>query len=208
MGSLLRTIVGLLSLAFFTQVLGPYLPEVTQDRLLIITYGGGPGGLGLALVFHGRGTTGGADILARLGHHWFGWSFGRTLLLTNALVYGVAALLYGAEPAMVALLLSFVLARTLDAVLHGISSSPVVLIVTERPNEVREGVVRILGRGLTMIPGVGGYTGRKKTMIYAVVARSDIQRLKLRVLDGDPAAFITVLSPRESVGGFQLPSPS
>lgn len=204
MGPFLRTLVGIVSLAVLTHVLQPYLPEVTQDRLLVICYGGGLGGLGLALVFLGRGTTGGADILARLCHRWIGWSFGRTLLVINAVVYSLAGLLYGPEPAMVALLLSFVMGRALDTVLHGVSSSRAVLIVTEHPNDVCEGVIRVMGRGLTMLPATGGYTGRKKTLLYVVVPRADIQQLKLRVLDRDPAAFITVLTPRESVGGFHL----
>jgi uncharacterized membrane-anchored protein YitT (DUF2179 family) len=206
-GAFIRTVTGIAALATFTQVLQPYLPEVTYDRLLVICYGGGLGGLGLALVFLGRGTTGGADILAKLCHRWFGWSFGRTLLLVNALAYGLAGLLYGPEPAMVALLLSFVMGRTLDAVLHGISSSRAVLIITELPNDVRQGITRNLGRGLTLVPATGGYSGRKKTLMYVVVPRADIQRLKLRVLERDPGAFITVLTPREAVGGFQLVHP-
>jgi uncharacterized membrane-anchored protein YitT (DUF2179 family) len=199
-----RTVVGVVSLALFTEVFGSLLTAPTTDRLLIIAYGGVLAGVGLALVFHGRGTTGGDDILARLCNRYLGWSIGRTMLAVNALVYGLAGLLYGPEPAMVALLLSFVMSRTLDTVLHGIASSRAVVIVTEHADDVREGVVTVLGRGLTMLPATGGYTGRDKTMLYAVVPRADIQRLKLRVLDRDPAAFITVLTPQEAVGGFHL----
>ncbi len=203
----MRTLVGVAAVSVFTEVLAPLLPVVTHDRLLVISYGGGLSGLGLALVFQGRGTTGGADILARACNQYLGWSIGRTMLGVNTVVYGAAGLLYGAEPAMVALLLSFVMARVLDTVLHGVTSSRVVMIVTERPNEVREAVVRILGRGLTMLPAVGGHTGRKKSMLYAVVPRADIQRMKLRTLDRDPQAFITVLTPREALGGFHLAQP-
>jgi len=202
-----RTVVGVASVALFAEILAPHLPVVTHDRLLVICYGGGLSGLGLAMVFQGRGTTGGADILARVCNRYLGWSIGRTMLLVNSVVYGAAGLLYGPEPAMVALLLSFVMARVLDTVLHGVTSSRVVMIVTERPNDVREAVVKVLGRGLTMLPAVGGHTGRKKSMLYAVVPRADIQRLKLRTLDRDPQAFITVLTPREALGGFHLARP-
>jgi uncharacterized membrane-anchored protein YitT (DUF2179 family) len=207
MGMVLRTVVGVLSLAVLTDLLGPHLPVVTHDRLLTIAYGGGLGGLGLALVFHGRGTTGGADILGRLCHRYFGWGIGRTILGMNVLVYGLAGLLYGPEPAMVALLLSYVMSHTLDSLLHGIASSRAVWIVTEHPVRVRKAVTSDMGRGLTLIQAEGGHSGRRKTMLYAVVPRSDIQRLKLRVLQCDPGAFITVITPRESVGGFQLAQP-
>ncbi len=202
-----RTLVGVAAVAVFSEVLGPMLPAVTDDRLLVISYGGGLSGLGLALVFQGRGTTGGSDILARLCNRYLGWSVGRTMLGMNTIVYGAAGLLYGAEPAMVALLLSFVMARVLDAVLHGVTSSRVVMIVTEQPQTVREAVVRLLGRGLTMLPAQGGHSGRRKTMLYAVVPRADIQRLKLRVLDRDPHAFITIMTTREAMGGFHLTQP-
>jgi uncharacterized membrane-anchored protein YitT (DUF2179 family) len=202
-----RTIVGVLALSMFTELLSPMLPPVTHDRLLVVVYGGVLGGLGLAMVFQGRGTTGGADILGRLCHRYFGWSIGRTILGMNVIVYGLAAWLYGAEPAMLALLLSYVMSHTLDAVLHGMSSSRAVWIVTEQPEAVTEAVTRVMGRGLTALEATGGHTGRQKTMFYAVVPRADIQRLKRRVLDRDPAAFITVMAPRESVGGFHLASP-
>lgn len=202
-----RTIVGVTALSLFTELLAPVVPPVTHDRLLTVVYGGVLGGLGLAMVFHGRGTTGGADILGRLCHRYFGWGIGRTILAVNIVVYGLAAWLYGAEPAMLALLLSYVMSQTLDAALHGMSSSRAVWIVSEHPDAVTEAVTRIMGRGLTVMPAAGGHSGRPRSMLYAVVPRADIQRLKLRVLERDPAAFITVMTPRESVGGFQLASP-
>lgn len=205
--SILRTLVGVLVLAVMTEILQPLLPTVTEDRLLIITYGGGLAGLGLAMVFHGRGTTGGADILARIFSQYRGWRIGRTMLGLNAVVYCLAGVLFGPEPAMVALLMSYVMSRTLDAVLHGLASSRVVMIVTGEPGKVRDSVVQIMGRGLTMIPATGGHSGRRKGLLYAVIPRADIQRLKLRVLDSDPSAFITVLTPREAVGGFYLAPP-
>jgi uncharacterized membrane-anchored protein YitT (DUF2179 family) len=205
--SILRTLVGIAVLALMTDFLQPLLPTVTEDRLLIITYGGGLSGLGLAMVFHGRGTTGGADILARLFNRYRGWRIGRTMLGLNAIVYCLAVLLFGPEPAMVALLMSYVMSRTLDAVLHGLASSRVVMIVTSKPGKVRESVVQIMGRGLTMIPATGGHSGHRKGLLYAVIPRADVQRMKLRVLDSDPGAFITIMTPREAVGGFHLASP-
>ncbi|MDD5719486.1 MAG: YitT family protein, partial [Candidatus Krumholzibacteria bacterium] len=202
--SIVRTMTGVTVLAVMTEVLQPLLPAVTEDRLLIITYGGVLAGLGLAMVFQGRGTTGGADILARLFNRYRGWRIGRTMLGLNVIVYTLAGLLFGPEPAMVALLLSYVMSRTLDAVLHGLASSRVVMIVTAEPGKVRQAVVHIMGRGLTLIPATGGHSGRRKGLLYAVIPRADIQRLKLRVLDSDPEAFITVMTPREAVGGFNL----
>jgi uncharacterized membrane-anchored protein YitT (DUF2179 family) len=203
----IRTIVGVVALAVLTQLLAPVLPSVTEDRLLTVAYGGLLSGLGLALVFQGRGTTGGTDILGRLCHRRFGWSLGRTILGINVLVYGLAAVLFGPEPAMLALLLSYIMAHTLDTALHGMSGSHAVWIVTGEAAAVREIITRTMGRGATVAKVEGGHSGDPKTMIYVVVPRADIQRLKLRVLSRDPEAFITVVAAREAVGGFHLASP-
>lgn len=206
--AVVRTIVGVSVYSLATYLLAPVLPVITEDRLLTIAYGGFLSGVGLALVFRGRGTTGGTDIIGRLLHHYQGWSLGQTALAFNVIVYGLAALLYGPEPAMVALLTSYVLAQTLDGALHGMTASRVVWVVTDRPTIVTEVITRHLGRGVTALRAEGGHSGRRKSMLYVVVPRSDTQRLKLRVLERDPDAFITVLTPRESVGGFHLATPS
>ncbi len=206
LNALARTITGVISVALFADLMTTWLPPVTDDRLLIITFGGGLSGLGLALVFHGRGTTGGADILARVLHRAWGWRFGQTLLGVNILVYGLAAVLFGPEPAMIALLVSFVMSRALDSILHGLSSSRAVLVVSAQPDRVREAVTRTMGRGLTILPAEGGYSGRQTSILYVVVPRADIQRLKLRIFDQDPGAFLTILTPQEAVGGFQPPA--
>ncbi|MFO7653057.1 MAG: YitT family protein [Candidatus Krumholzibacteriia bacterium] len=201
----LRTLVGLVTLAAGTDLLRPLLPVPTTDRLLIIVYGGLMSGLGLALVFMGRGTTGGADVLARLANQWFGVSVGRALLALNVVIYSVAGLLFGPEPAMVALLLSYVMARTMDAVLHGISATRAAFIVTDRPDEVRDIILGKLGRGATILPAEGGFAQVRRSVLFVVVARADVQRLKRRIGEADAEAFVTILVPSEVQGGYPFP---
>ena len=206
-GSVLRTILGVVALSALTALTRDWTGSVTDDRLLVVVYGGVLGGVGLAMVFLGRGTTGGGDILVRLCFRFFGWGFGRTMLVVNALVYTLAGILFGLEPAMLALLMSYVMSHTLDAVLHGMSSGRVTLIVSRYPDEITDRVSRELGRGVTKMRGQGGHSGAEVGFLYIVVPRSGLQRLKRTVLNTDPDAFITILSPRESVGGFQSTVP-
>ncbi len=206
-GSVLRTILGVVSLSVLTAVTRDWVGPITDDRLLVVVYGGVLGGIGLALVFLGRGTTGGGDILSRLCFRFFGWGFGRTMLGVNILVYGLAGILFGMEPVMLALLMSYVMSQTLDSVLHGMNSSRVAFIVSRHPHQVSQRVARELGRGVTKLQGEGGHTGQNVGFLYIVVPRSGLQRMKRVVLDSDPDAFITVMSPRESVGGYQSTVP-
>lgn len=207
LGSVLRTALGVASLAAITSWSGGWVGPLTEDRLLVVVYGGVLSGVGLALVFLGRGTTGGGDILGRLCFQFFGWGIGRTMLAVNVVVYGLAGVLFGLEPAMLALLLSYVMSHTLDAVLHGMSSNRVVWIVSRRPDRVTESIARNLGRGVTAISGRGGHSGREVGLLYIVVPRSGIQRLKREILLTDPEAFVTIMSPRESIGGYQSTVP-
>ena len=195
-----RTATGLVVMALVIDLATANLAVLTQDRLLVIFYGGMLSGVGLALVFRGRGTTGGADILGRLMQVWWDVPVGQAILGINVLVFGAAALYYGFEEAAVALMVSFVATRALDTVLHGLSATRAALIVTERPDDVKETLQRHLRRGATLLPAEGGYSGRPKTILYVVVARAEITRLKRRVAAADPDAFLTIISPQEVIG--------
>jgi uncharacterized membrane-anchored protein YitT (DUF2179 family) len=202
LGFFTRTVTGAVVLGLGTDLLAPFLPALTHDRLLIVFYGGIMAGTGLAMVFRGRGTTGGADVLGRLANRWWGFDIGRSMLAVNVLVYGLAAGIFGPEPAMLALLLSFITTRTLDTVLHGLTSTRSAFIVCRDPERVRDSILANLHRGVTLLEGRGGYTGERRTVLYVVVARSEAQRLKHRVLEIDPDAFVAFYTPQEVTGGF------
>ncbi|MFO7607901.1 MAG: YitT family protein [Candidatus Krumholzibacteriia bacterium] len=197
---LVRTVVGLVVMAGAIDLVSAHTEVLTRDRLLVIFYGGMLSGVGLALVFRGRGTTGGADVLGRLANLWLDVPVGQAILALNVLVFGVAAFYYGFEEAAVALMVSFVATRALDAVMHGLVATRAALVVTERPDDVKESVRRHLHRSVTLLPAVGGFSGRPKTILYVVVARAEVARLKRRVTEADPAAFMTIISPAEVQG--------
>jgi uncharacterized membrane-anchored protein YitT (DUF2179 family) len=201
-GFLMRTIVGVVVLALSIDLLAPVLSTPTEDRLLVIFYGGAMGGLGLALVFRGRGTTGGVDILGQLANRFWGWDIGQAMLAVNILVFGLAGLLFGPEPAMVALLLAFVTTKSLDAMMHGLSATRSALIISDQHDRIRESVLEHLGRGVTVLHATGGYTGEERKVLYVVVQRHEAQRLRQRIHEADPGAFVSFYSPQEVMGGF------
>ncbi len=198
---LARTVIGILVMSASIDLVAAHAEPLTSDRLLVIFYGGILSGVGLAMVFRGRGTTGGADILGRLIHLWFDLPVGQAILGINVVVFALAAVTYGFEAAAIALMLSFVATRALDAVLHGLVATRAALVVTQRPDAVKETVRIHLNRSVTLLPAEGGFSGRPKTMLYVVVARAEVARLKRRVGEADPEAFDTIISPLEGLGG-------
>lgn len=198
--ALIRTVIGVVVMAVAIEAVGARTDALTDDRLLVIFYGGLLNGVGLALVFHGRGTTGGTDILGRLIHLWFETGVGKAMLGVNVLVFGLAGVFYGLEPAAVALLVSFVMTKSLDSVMHGLVATRAAWVVTARPEEVTAAVQRHLRRTVTRLEGQGGYSRRDYAILYIVVGRSEVPRLKRRITEADPDAFLTIYSPQEVIG--------
>ncbi len=201
-----RTLIAVVVMSAVIDLTAPYLVAPTQDRLLVICYGGLLDGLGMGLVFRGRGTTGGTDVLARLAQRYFGLGIGQTLLVINLAIFAAAAFQFGAEAVMVALALAFVSARVLDTVQEGFSVSRQAMIITNKPNRVRDAIFRNLGRGVTMLEARGGFSGQPRPMIYVVVQAHEVGRLKMRVAEIDPEAFVAISKAQEVLGeGFAPP---
>ncbi len=198
-----RTAVSVLIMAVAIDLSAPWLVPPTHDRLLVICYGGLMDGLGMGLVFRGRGTTGGTDVLARLAHRYLGVGIGQALLAMNVAIFGGAGFVFGAEAVMVALALAFVSARVLDLVQEGFSAARAALIISEHCDAVREAVLGQLGRGVTVLHGQGGFTGEKRPVLYVVVAPHEVGRLKRLVAQVDRAAFVAITPAQEVLGeGF------
>jgi uncharacterized membrane-anchored protein YitT (DUF2179 family) len=199
----LRTMVSVAVIAVTIDGTAPFLSPPTSDRLLVICYGGLVDGLGMGLVFRGRGTTGGTDVLARLAHRALGVGVGQALLAMNLAIFAAAAFVFGAEPVMVALAVAFVSARVLDVVQEGFSAARAALIISTQPDRVRLAVLEQLGRGVTVLMGHGGYTGEDRPVLYVVTAANEIGRLKRLVAQVDPTAFVAITPAQEVLGeGF------
>ena len=200
---LVRTGIAVAILSATIDLTEPFLTAPTGDRLLVICYGGLLDGLGLGLVFRGRGTTGGTDVIARIAQRFLGLGIGQTLLILNVLIFGVAAFQFGAEAVMVALALAWVSTRILDLVQAGFAASRQAIIITNDPDGVRDAIFTNLHRGITVLEAKGGFTGQPRPVLYVVVAAHEVGRLKLRVAEVDPSAFVAISKAQEVFGeGF------
>lgn len=200
----IRTAYAVIIMSFFIDFLQGRVPAVTRDPLLYTVYGGIIDGLGLGLVLRFRGTTGGTDIIARLAKRILGLNYGFTLLVTNVIVLGAAAFIFGVEPAMYAIILAAISSKVIDLVQEGIRSARAAIIVSNHPDKVREAILRELERGVTILEGRGGYTGARREILLCAVQRNEISRLKYILHQVDPEAFIIINAAHEVLGeGFQ-----
>lgn len=198
-----RTLVAVVVMSAAIDLTAPYLAAPTSDRLLVIGYGGLLDGLGLGLVFRGRGTTGGTDVLAVLAQRWFGVPMGQSLLALNVLIFGLAAFAFSLEAVMIALALAFVSARVVDVAAEGFSTARAAMIITREADAVRQAVLERLGRGVTVLHGTGGYTGQDRPVLYIVLRPGEVAQLKRILADVDRRAFVAIAPAKEVLGeGF------
>lgn len=199
-----RTLVGMGVLSMAVDLLP--VPALTSDLLLATVYGGLITGLGMGLVFRAQGTTGGTDLAASLLSHYLPISVGQALLATDFFVITLAGIVFNAELAMYALLTLFLSSRVIDIVQEGLGYARAAMIVTNKPDQVAQAILYKMERGVTALQARGMYSGEQREVLYSVVSRPELARLKEIVHDLDPRAFIIIHEVHEVLGeGFKEP---
>jgi uncharacterized membrane-anchored protein YitT (DUF2179 family) len=201
-----RTVFGTLMLAFWVGVLHPAPP--THDLLLAAVYGGLLSGVGLGLVFRSRGTTGGTDVVARFLAHALPVTVGQGMLLVDSAVITAFGIIFRPTAAMYSLIALFVSTRAIDVVQEGVGFARQALIFSDHHQEIGRRILAELGRGATLIPATGLYSAEPRPVLYVVVGRPEVTKLKTTVYAVDPQAFMVIGGAHEVVGqGFRVPPP-
>lgn len=202
--SLGYTVFGTVCLSLFLWLFGNYRFPM-DDSLLASLFAGVGVGVGLGIIFRYGGTTGGVDILARIVQKYFGWKMGRTMFIADMAVLAISLVHLSVQQVMYTLVAVFVGARIIDFVQEAAYSARAVLIVSDQGRAIAKDIVEHMGRGATILHGAGAYTNLEKPVLYVVVARSEIVKLKALILSRDPAAFLSVSDANEVMGeGFTL----
>lgn len=202
----LRTIFAVIVFSVLVDGLAWILPAngLTPDLTLNALYGGVISGIGYGLVYRGKGTSGGSDILGRILNHWRGISISQSYLLTDAGIMLLAGLSFSWENALYAIISLYISGLAAEATLEGSNVVRTVMIITDKPEQIRLRILNELERGVTIMPAVGGYSGTAKSVLYCVLSRSEISQIKAMVRETDPAAFVVIGQAHEALGeGFK-----
>jgi uncharacterized membrane-anchored protein YitT (DUF2179 family) len=201
----LRTVFTVLMFSIVTDLIGKYMiiNPITDDILLNTLYGGVLGGIGIAFVYRGQGTSGGTDILSRILVHHKGIPLSQTYLMTDIFIMGIIGITFGWENAMYTLLMLYISGIVAESIMEGARVARTATIITNRPIQIAEQIMKRLDRGITSIDGKGMYTGAEKTILYCVINRSEVERIKAIVAEADPDAFMVIGQAFEAMGeGF------
>jgi len=183
-------------------------PDVTPDKLLTAVFGGFFIGAGIGLAIRGGGVLDGTEIAALLvskRSHLL--KVGDVILILNIFIFLAAAFFLGIEPALYSILTYAAASKTIDFIIHGIEEYTAILIVSTKVDEIMEAIIADLHRGVTVLRGGGGMASRgihelDQSILYSVVTRLEIGKVKAVAKEIDPAAFITMHALSDVEGGL------
>jgi uncharacterized membrane-anchored protein YitT (DUF2179 family) len=167
-------------------------PGLTQDVFLAAVFGGIINGAGVGLIIRAGGSLDGTEIVAIILDKKVSFSVGEIVMFFNCFILVGAGFLYGWDRTMYSLVAYFIAFKVIDVVVEGLDESKAVMIVSDRHEEITEAILARLGRGVTLLNGQGGFSKAPANVIYAVISRLEIAKMKSIVLDFDPNALITI----------------
>jgi uncharacterized membrane-anchored protein YitT (DUF2179 family) len=200
-----KTIFAILTLSLCLLVI-PY-PVATQDKLLVAVFGGFFLGLGIGLSVRGGGVLDGTEVLALYLSKQVGVTIGDIILIINIVIFTTSALLLNVETALYSILTYLSASKTVDFVIQGLEEYTGVTIVSVKSDLIRESVIKKLGRGVTVLKGQGGYgkSGDRPSeidVLFVVITRLEIYKLKREIEMIDDSAFVVMHSINDTKGGM------
>jgi len=202
----LKSIIAITGLAIVIQFV--HFPILTDDPLLIASFGGLFLGAGIGFAMRGGSVLDGTEVLAIYLSRKSMLSIGDIILIFNIIIFLTAAYLLSIDIALYAILTYFVASRAVTYLIEGIEEYTGVTIISDNSEEIREMLVHDLRFGVTLYSAKKGYgkRGHQSTeqidVVYTVVTRLEISKLQDGVKAIDPSAFIIMSSVKDTVGGM------
>ena len=199
-----KTIIAIAGLSFCLAFV--HYPDVTPDKLLTALFGGFFIGLGIGLAMRGEAVLDGTEIAALLVSRKTSFRVADVILIVNIIIFASAAFFLGIEPASYSIITYFAAAKTVDFILYGLEEYIGVTIISERSEAIQEAITNTLGRGVTIYSGKGGVgksgeSAKAEDIIFTVVTRLELTRIKSLVNAIDGEAFVVQHSINEVQGG-------
>jgi uncharacterized membrane-anchored protein YitT (DUF2179 family) len=206
---LVRTILSVFIFSVTTDALNHIMPNIlpefpmTADMLLGSIYAGLITGIGSGLIYRAGGTIGGTSIISRIIQRKTGRPLSQIYLFVDGVIILTSAFTFGWEIALHAILVLLICGMASDFALEGPSVVRTASIVTDRPQELTAALLNRLHRGVSIWEITGGYTGKKRTMVYCTVNRAQIFELRQVVSEVVPDAFMVIGNAQQAIGaGF------
>lgn len=200
-----KTLISVILLAFLIWL----IPEVhtTQDKLLISVFGGAFLGIGFGLVMRGGAAIDGIEVLALYTLKRTSFTMSETILGINIIIFIFGGFHFGLESCLYSILTYLAVVQSMNYVVEGLEEYTGVTIISGKSEEVKYQIVNKLGRAVTVYKGERGFLPGKfevshdVDIVFTVITRMEMRKLKMLVRDEDPTAFIFANTIKEASGG-------
>jgi uncharacterized membrane-anchored protein YitT (DUF2179 family) len=181
-------------------------PNVTNDNLLVAVFGGFFLGAGIGLTVRGGAVIDGTEVLAIYLSRKMGTTIGDIIIVINVVIFSIAAYFLSIEIALYSMITYLAASKTLDFIIEGIEEYTGVTIISNQSEEIKTMLIERLGHGVTTYKGESGHgkhgASDNINIIYTVVTRLELNRLKSELEKIDEKAFIIMSSIRDTKGGM------
>ncbi|MBO5059413.1 MAG: YitT family protein [Clostridia bacterium] len=168
-------------------------PLAGEDLLLCALFGGLISGVGSGLTIRFGGAIDGVEVMAVIFAKKIGATVGTFVMVYNVVLYVISGILISSWILPLYSIVAYGAAlKTVDFIVEGLDRSKAVMIITEKADEISRALIDTFDSGTTKIPAEGGYSNAEKTVIYFVVNRFQIAKMKDVVHTIDPKAFMTI----------------
>lgn len=201
------TIISTIALSVFIDLTsGLAAPILIKNPLVSAIAGGVIIGIGNGILYRFDSNSGGLDVIGAILKKYYNLDIGYVVFALNFLIVGVSAIIFSLEPAVCTLIGMYLTATMSNRVVIGFAQRKAAFIVSDKPLEITDAILREIGHGATLLEGQGGFSGDKKHIIFAIVDLLQISKLHLIIHEIDPAAFLFIMNTTDVIGrGFTKP---
>lgn len=201
----IKSVLGIVMLAVSVALI-PF-PQITDDKMLVAAFGGLFLGLGIGLAIRGGAIIDGTEVLAIYISRNTSLTVGNVILIFNVIIFMNAAYFLSTEIALYAILTYFAASKTVDFVIDGIEEFMGITIISEYNEQIRLTIIEKMGRGCTIFKAENGYMKdgqlrRPVDVVYTVITRLEMSKLKTEIDKIDSQAFIIMTSVKDAKGGM------
>lgn len=180
--------------------------EAIHQPLVAAITGGVLMGLGTGLLFRFNCNTGGLDVIGAILKKYYSLDIGYVVFALNFLIVSAGAFIFSLELAVCTLIGMYITANVSNRIVIGFAQRKAAFIVSSKPLEVTDGILRQIHHGATLLYGQGGFSGSEKRIVFAIVDLTQITKLRHVIQDIDPNAFLFIMNTTDVIGrGFTSP---
>lgn len=192
------------TLTYVFEIFFPLNAPLSDQPFLELVYAMMLTSIGSAMIFNAEGSSGGTDIAALIMKKYTNINIGKALLGVDFIVAASSFFVFGIKAGLFSILGLFMKAFLVDMVIDNLNSCKYFVVITSHREEISDYIIRTLHHGATVNTVVGEYTGEEKTMIHTVCKRIEAIKLRNRIKEIDPHAFIIITTSSEIIGrGFR-----